>query len=261
MDSLRSILVHLDGGRHAAARLSVAHSLAARHEAQVQALCSVLPVPQDLAMLHRQQARAHFDRVAAAGAWPMQWEAPTDEQPIPVFTRRALHADLVVLGLHDPGDDGASTVPRHFAESVMLDSGTPALVVPHGPAASGRFDVVLVAWRPDRESARALRAALPVLQQAEEVHLATWMDDLDAAGACQQAVAEQLRLHAVENVLSRRGPVPHDAGAALLTLAAGIGAQLLVMGCYGHAPTRELLLGGATRTVLQSMHLPVLMAN
>jgi nucleotide-binding universal stress UspA family protein len=51
------------------------------------------------------------------------------------------------------------------------------------------------------------------------------------------------------------------AGEALLSLAADVGADLLVMGCYGHSRARELVLGGASRTVLRSMTLPVLMAH
>jgi nucleotide-binding universal stress UspA family protein len=120
---------------------------------------------------------------------------------------------------------------------------------------------VLVAWRPGRESARALRAALPLLQQASQVHLVTWMDDLDAAGASQQAVTEHLRLHGIDAVQSQCGAQPHDAGAALLAQAASVGADLLVMGCYGHTPSQEMVLGGATRTVLHDADLPVLMAS
>jgi nucleotide-binding universal stress UspA family protein len=56
-------------------------------------------------------------------------------------------------------------------------------------------------------------------------------------------------------------PMPQPPGEALLSLASDVGADLLVMGCYGHTRTREFLLGGATRTVLESMTLPVLMAH
>jgi nucleotide-binding universal stress UspA family protein len=260
MDSLRSILVHLDGGRHASARLAVARSLAARHEAQLQALCSVQPVPHDLALLHRHRAREHFEHVAVRGAWPMEWLAPTDGQAIDSFVAHAQHADLAVIGPQDAHDEDASTVPRDFAPAVLLGSGTPALLVPHGGRMAQHFDSVLVAWQPGSQSVRALRAALPLLQQATQVHLVSWMDDLDEACKAQQAVVEHLRLHRTAPVQPHRGKPPHDAGATLLALAASLDADLMVMGCYGHSPTRELLLGGATRTVLQSAHLPVLMA-
>jgi nucleotide-binding universal stress UspA family protein len=191
----------------------------------------------------------------------MRWEPPTDEQAIPAFTQQAFHADLLVLGQRDPADDDASTVPRDFVEAVIVGSGTPALVVPFGGRSPERLGTVLVAWQPSRESARALSAALPLLQQAEEVHLVTWMDDADAARECQQAVVDHLRLHGIDDVDRHRSRVPDDVGGTLLAAAAGVGADLLVMGCYGRSPARELMLGGATRTVLQQMHLPVLMGR
>jgi nucleotide-binding universal stress UspA family protein len=52
-----------------------------------------------------------------------------------------------------------------------------------------------------------------------------------------------------------------DVGSALLSFASDIDADLLVMGCYGHSRMHEIMLGGASRTVLQSMTLPVLMAH
>ena len=61
--------------------------------------------------------------------------------------------------------------------------------------------------------------------------------------------------------LMRHTLAPLDAGDALLSLAGELGVGLLVMGCYGHSRTREWVLGGASRTVMESMTLPVLMAH
>ena len=61
--------------------------------------------------------------------------------------------------------------------------------------------------------------------------------------------------------MHRGGRAGHDLGELLLSLAADLQADLLVMGCYGHGRAREWLLGGVTRSVLQSMTLPVLMAH
>jgi len=77
----------------------------------------------------------------------------------------------------------------------------------------------------------------------------------------ERIVVDHLRLHGVTDVDRHRTEVPRDLGESLLSAAAGVGADLLVMGCYGHSPARELVLGGATRTVLQGMHLPVLMTR
>ena len=61
--------------------------------------------------------------------------------------------------------------------------------------------------------------------------------------------------------MHRHANEPGDIGERLLSLATKVGAELVVMGCYGHGRTRELVLGGVTRTVLKSMKVPVLMAH
>lgn len=62
-------------------------------------------------------------------------------------------------------------------------------------------------------------------------------------------------------MLRQDTPPGLDVGNALLSLAADVAADLLVMGAYGHMRWREVLMGGVTRTVLQSMTLPVLMSH
>jgi nucleotide-binding universal stress UspA family protein len=279
MDTIRSILVHLDAGQASAQRLALARTLAARHEARLRALFAVaprfLPVPlpldgggmpaapllDEIDTGHRRHARAQFDHQARGPGWPMQWCELAGEPLIPGVARQALLADLLVLGQHDAGDAETFDVPGDFAESVILAGGRPAIVVPHGDRASfSGFDSVLVAWQPTREAAQALAGALPLLRQAGEVHLATWGDDAAAVAAQQQGVLDYLQLHGVHGVQLHHGTAPADAGAAMLSLAQGVGADLLVMGCYGHSRARELVLGGASRTVLRHMHLPVLMA-
>jgi nucleotide-binding universal stress UspA family protein len=114
----------------------------------------------------------------------------------------------------------------------------------------------LIAWKATREAARAVTAAIPLLQRARQIHLVA-EDDGDAP-----ELEAYLRLHGVQAPLQRRAAVrAASAGDDLLSLAADAGADLLVMGCYGHSRARELVLGGASRTVLKSMTLPVLMAH
>jgi nucleotide-binding universal stress UspA family protein len=79
--------------------------------------------------------------------------------------------------------------------------------------------------------------------------------------AGQLDIAHYLQLHGNVPALHRLRASPSEAGDALLSLATDVDADLLVMGCYGHSRARELVLGGASRTVLQTMTLPVLMAH
>ncbi|HET7867741.1 MAG TPA: universal stress protein [Burkholderiaceae bacterium] len=280
MSPIRSLLVHLDAGWHSMERLALARTLAAQHESRLRALLALeprfvpLPLPMEAGGLpaaplldevdtrHRMLAKARFDRAVSGAGWPVQWCELGDEPPIPGFASQALHADLVVLGQHDRDDADAFDVPSDFVPSVVVASGRPALVVPrHASEPFQGFGTVLVAWQACREAARALDAALPLLQGAREVHVVTWSDDDAGLVLQQQEVADHLALHGVHGVRCHRGQVPLDAGTALLTLCEGLGADLLVMGCYGHSRARELVLGGASRTVLRDARLPVLMAH
>jgi nucleotide-binding universal stress UspA family protein len=55
---------------------------------------------------------------------------------------------------------------------------------------------------------------------------------------------------------------PHvNVGETLLACARDMAANLLVIGCYGHARLREFVFGGASRHVLQHMSIPVLMSH
>lgn len=286
MNSLRSILLHLDASPRSAVRLRLARTLAAQHEARVTALYGVtptfltlplaigdgsavmVPVLEQIDADHRAAARATFDRERdRSGGGELLWAELGTEPVIPGFTAQALFADLLVLGQHDPLDAEAAGVPADFVESVLVGSGRPALVVPYAGAFTGIGGDVLVAWKPTREAARAVACALPLLQRARSVHVVGWSADTGAATAADQParldLAGYLRLHGVEPKLRYHNGAPSEVGVGegLLSLAADVGADLLVMGCYGHSRARELVLGGATRTILRSMTVPVLMAH
>lgn len=276
MSALRSILLHLDASPRSAQRLAWAQALAAQHGAQLTALFAVLPALlqypsaatfsadfggalQAFDVDRAAAARAVFDQATAGSASPVLW-AQTLGEPSRGFVRRALAADLLVLAQRARDDDGS--VPADFTASVLIESGRPALVLPYIGVQAGLDGVALVAWKDTPESARALSAALPLLQRARQVHIATWEDKRsDFAFDEPVDVPAYLRLHGVQATWHRQGRASSDIGADLLSLAADLSATLLVMGCYGHGRAREWVLGGASRTVLQSMTLPVLMSH
>lgn len=117
---------------------------------------------------------------------------------------------------------------------------------------------MLVAWKETRTSARAVSAALPWLQWAGQVHAVRFGEDVEGQ---LQSLQDYLQAHGVHIKPHAGGPEDSDVGERLLSMAADVGADLLVMGCHGHGRTREWVPGGATRTVLASMTLPVLMAH
>ncbi|SEA55092.1 universal stress protein [Variovorax sp. YR216] len=275
MTDLQSFLVHLDGTRRAETRLDLALRLALPWRARVSALFAVErshlpllpvgpgipPLPPDIRMEaeHRRHALAVYDQASVVSGQPCEWLDSDGAPVIETFTQRALLADLLFLGQWDPDDPASADVPADFVESVVIGSGRPAWIVPHTGELARSPDVVLLAWKPTRECARALAAAIPFLQNANHVHLVE--EDGDEMQPLPVKVRDYLHLYGIERVHEHARLTSEDAGEQLLSIASDCDADLLVMGCYGHSRARELLLGGVTRTVLDSMTLPVLMAH
>lgn len=278
MDSLKSVLVHLDASTHCGQRLSAAASLARRHQAQVLALYSVVPPSLQYAYANgvsadilerlrpldderRAGARKAFDQAVAGGLENARWLEPGSEGVSRDFSRQALYCDLLVLGQRESDDKGEAGVRADFVETVLMDSGKPALVVPYigAPADLGR--VIMISWKESRETARAVTAAMPLLQKAERVHIANWGDEQSAEHRRIDALVAHLQRHGVAPVVHHYGRESGDVGAYMLSAAADLTADLVVMGAYGHSRAREWVLGGATRTLLASMTVPVLMSH
>jgi nucleotide-binding universal stress UspA family protein len=275
---MKSLLVHLDASPRAALRLDIAQALARRHLAELTALYAVLPtmlaVPwatvegsgavaamlADVDREQRQRARAVVQAAASHAA--VTWHETGSEALVQEVLQHALYSDLVVLGQTDPGDAQAGALPPDLVASIIVDAGKPALVIPYAGSFGASAQKVLVAWKPTREAARAVTAALPWLRCAEEVHLACASGEGGGRdSAALASLRHWLELHEVGAKVEDHSVAAAQAGEALLSLAADTDAQLLVMGCYGHSRAREWVLGGATRCVLRSMTLPVLMAH
>ncbi len=283
---MKSILVHLDASPRSAARLAIAHRLAREQGARLTAVYAVLPMLlstpwatvdgmaaampmlEEIDRDQRAAARTIFEAEAAGG--DIEWAEAGVDGLHAALLDRALYADLLVLGQTDPGDTRAGALPPDMVPTLIVDSGKPALIVPYAGAFSGASSgdfpgaaegVVLLAWKPSRESARAVDAALPWLQTAAEVHIA---GPLEPDGEGRRPIAQLevwLRLRGVTAPVQVHAIGRDGVGDELLSLAADVAANLLVMGCYGHSRAREFVLGGASQTVLRSMTLPVLMAH
>jgi nucleotide-binding universal stress UspA family protein len=282
MNAIRSITVHIDAAPRCEVRLRIALSLARQSGAQLTALYAVTPalviVPSILAegssvyapvqgtidRDRRTLARALFDRVmsdAGKDAGTVHWVDAGDQQDTAALARAALVTDLMVLGQHDP-TLAPGMIDADLVASTLIDGGTPALVVPYAGSfmadtLAGAGLRVLLAWTPTREAARAMHAAVPWLQRASMVHVVA--DSPSAVSATE--LRDWLALHDVRAEMREHSIGKADPGEMLLSLAADVSADLLVMGCFGHSRARELLLGGVSRTVLHSMTLPTLMAH
>ena len=188
---MKSILVHLDTSSRAEARLAWAQALARRHGAELTAMYAVMsslmttPVGADGSLVgtdllvelddeRRRTARAQFDRLC--GLAPMKWIDAGGEAPYGALLHQALYADLVVVGQPDPTDDRTHAMPFDLVPALAIESGRPLAVVPAAGRLASPVLRVMLAWKPTREAARAVRAALPLMRQADAVLLACAMD-------------------------------------------------------------------------------------
>lgn len=281
-----TILVHVDDSSGTPGRVRLAAQLALRANGHLvgaaptgvsRFLYHSMPPEKDdptlalhLDML-REQARALLSDFAAQ----------CEHLRVPSFEARVLDddagaglslhgrgADLLVIGQAAPHARAlAADLPAHL----ITHAGRPVLLVPHAlqPATVGRR--IVLSWDGGREAARALQLALPLLKDADAVSIALFelagdshtLDEALAADPrpwlARHGVQAQLTVHAVDphRMRNRR----HEVGGRLLAVAADTGADLLVMGAYGHSRFRESILGGVTKTVVEAMTLPVLMAH
>jgi nucleotide-binding universal stress UspA family protein len=285
--TIRMIIAALDGGNGDGEALAASFALAVSLGAHVEGLFARLPASEAIPMIgegmtgvlverlmedaerdwegRAQAARRTFDAAREAAAIVLA-DTPPEDRPRAsasfrdvegredwVITRRAPLADLIVFARPAVAGDSPRLVMA--LEAALLGGGRPVLVVPPGWTRGPLGRRIAVAWNASREAARAVTGALPLLAGAEAVHVLTGVEDEVEAGTAE-ALVGYLAWHGIA-----ASPVAIAGGGAILSGAAGVGADLLVMGAYGHSRLREFILGGATRHVLAEAKLPVLAAH
>lgn len=148
------------------------------------------------------------------------------------------------------------------AEALIFESARPVLLLPRLRSEGLLFHNVIIGWDGSRAAARALAASLPFCRAAGSVRLVAITGDKPfATQHVLEDAQRHLALHGVAASLEEVAATGLDAGKALLDHGSSSGTDLLVIGAYGHSKTREFVLGGATRSVLDDPQLPVLLAH
>lgn len=181
------------------------------------------------------------------------WQEVTGDAGV-LVSRRARLFDLVVLGR---SGRVAKLPSSDTIEQTLLGSGRPVLLAPAmAPPSIGHS--IALAWNDTPAAVKAMAAALPFLKAARLVTVITVARDTDAI----QPVAEYLAWHGIKAETRELHKLAHTGwGAHLLIETHNIGADLLVMGGFGHAPWREEMFGGATQEVIATAMLPVLITH
>ncbi|HUV32063.1 MAG TPA: universal stress protein [Devosiaceae bacterium] len=275
---IKDIVVRLDANPQDEVRIACAEQIAARHDAFVtgiylnrlpniavagdsSAVAAQIIVDQQSAALKTGDAGMaalgqRFDRLGVNH--DLRRYDVFDWQAGEVLTTEARTADLLV----DLRPYGHPFEDHQTTEAVMFGSGRSTLLLPPGAEVKD-FDTVMVCWINTREAARAVTEALPILQRAELTHVVMAKESWDVENADVEPgadIARHLDRHGVSVELVHINS-DNDTGTALLGKAAELGADLIVMGGYGHSRFREWALGGVTLHILTRTDMPVLVAH
>jgi nucleotide-binding universal stress UspA family protein len=135
---------------------------------------------------------------------------------------------------------------------------TQAIEIAADPGAEARWRPMLLIHA--RVLTLGLACAMPLLRAASRVHLIHWRESDDDVHSLDD-IERHLRLHGVEATRDEVVRANSGVGDAIVSFAIDVGADLIVMGCYGHRRLREIVLRGATRDVLMSTSVPVFMSH
>jgi nucleotide-binding universal stress UspA family protein len=167
--------------------------------------------------------------------------------------------DLAVVG--QPGRD--KSVPDEVVdEGVLFESGRPVIFVPFIQKAGLKLGKIMVCWDGSRAATRAIADALPFLQKAKQVEIVMIAGGKPKSDEIAGAdLGQHLARHGLKVDVKRITSPEIDVPSTILSYAADSGADMIVMGGYGHSRLREFILGGVTRGLLESMTVPVLMSH
>jgi nucleotide-binding universal stress UspA family protein len=278
--SLKNILVHVDDSAQCKQRLDVACSLARQHGAHLSGIY-VVPLPivpavmstgyipetfiaeqEQLERERAAKAKDLFDKHMATAGIAAEWRQG-EGSFASIVSLNARYADLAIVSQFDP----SSRIGYEMLElpaDVALSAGRPVLVVPYIGAGRSIGTNVLVGWNASREATRAVNDALPILERAKKVTVLAVDPERGFHGQGEVPgadIALHLARHGVKAEASQTATGDIDVGDVLLSRAADLGADLIVIGAYGHSRMREFIMGGVTRHLLQHMTVPVLMSH
>jgi nucleotide-binding universal stress UspA family protein len=284
---LRDLLVLIDGSKRCQAVLALAIRMARQHDAHLTGICPLsllfpfdprFAVSEYAGSLAMRDALDQLETEAEEAARKL--EADFHEQlrlndvrgdwqvlrgaVAEAVARRARSSDLLVLGQSDP-DNSRPGGARTLVDDVLMTAGRPLLIVPF----AGDFPTigtnVLIGWNGTREAARAVHDALLLIEPTAKVTVLTIArprsdqagDEVPGADLAEHLSRHSLNVSAARTVTD--GTI--SEADALLAYSFDIGADLLVIGGYGHSRAREMILGGVSRHLLGEMTLPVLMSH
>lgn len=277
----KTIIVVVDTPRTTAQATKFACALANQHDAHViglhaERLATVpivapmeIPDPasvqalQEVAREETKETEAIFREHARREGISFEWRsfvtgAGFNSQAI---IDSARSADLVIAVQSNPDDRSER---RADLETFLFESGRPVILVPYILKEPKPIKRVLVAWNGSREAARATFDALPLLKEAEEVEIFS-VDPVDISSQSPEMagaeIAAALSRHGIKATIATDITNGVPAAAVIENRLSDSSIDLLVMGAYGHSRLWEMLFGGVTRSVMETMTAPTLLSR
>jgi len=277
--ALKDIIVPIDTTDAGKSRVEAAIAIASAHDAHVSGVAvlyrpyipphaeveisaEILEMRQKALRESAEEAGAMFQARMDQAGCSSEWRI-VEGDPIDVLSEQARYGDLLIVSQNPSAGDllpGGHEMP----DRVILSAGRPVLVVPYiykeGPI--GKHP--LVAWDAGRMAARAVHDAMPILKKADNVTIMVANPEAGADGHGDLPgadLATHLARHGVNATADHTVSPDMAIGELLLSRVADDSADMLVLGAYGHARWRELVLGGVTAHILEHMTVPVLMSH
>ncbi|MDX1513436.1 MAG: universal stress protein [Gammaproteobacteria bacterium] len=272
----RDILLYLDPNATNGSFIDAVAAFASARGARLTGLYAVdvpaIPnyakanLPRELLENHRksifaraEEIREQFQSACSSADLSFEWRQVEGETE-PAVSRAGRYADLLVLS----GGAGVDAAHGEIAHLAMLGCGRPVLVIPATAPATAIGTRVIIAWNARKEAARAVHDALPLLREAVSVNVVSINPVNEEAAVSEhpeRGLGAHLSRHGVDARLQSVKKKGANASQHLLDRAAEEQADLIVMGGYGHARWRELVLGGVTAQMLRHTTVPLLISH
>lgn len=278
---LGRIAVHLSADDGCQRRLDVAIKLATTHKAELMGVYPFDTTPQpgfsgtafpreitkmiqDRLVSDREETKRLFEEQTKAAGVTASWRMPRG----PVDEVLALHARysrLLIMSKAEDRQSTASPITTNLPETVIMSAGRPVLMVPTVGSLDTIGQRVLFCWDQRREASRAFMDAAPLLRNAKELvvlgidedtnHLRNMdIQEDDFAKLCKAVGYPDPKV-------LLRSSTGIGVGNVILNTSTDHGSDLIVMGAYGHSRMRQWIMGGASKTLLSSMTVPVLLSH
>ncbi|MDB5657243.1 MAG: Universal stress protein UspA [Tardiphaga sp.] len=279
--ALKSLVVFVDPTPQGEARVRYAIKLAVQHEAH---LIGVFIAPaswgrnpadafvrgpvaiREMVERHNVEELAtaaaalkSFETLAARERLSHEFRLIKESDASELVRLHSLHTDLIVSS-HPAPDDKPSMAS---VDAMLMATGVPFLVVPDGWQCNEVATNVLFAWNASREARRAITDSLPLLRSAKSVAVVVIDSQKNASHGEQPGadVAHYLSRHGVKARVEERKSNGVPVADVIRAFAVEDGSDLIVLGAYSHARSREFIFGGVTRSLLKKVTIPMFLAH